>query len=148
MVSNTAYSVTKYIDFCYGHRLLEQGGKCTHPHGHNARAEIVLRAEQLNGQDMVVDFDHIKAVVRHWIDETLDHRMVLHKTDPLIEKLDELGEPYLAIEQHPTAEVLAQLIFEHAATEGFPVVVVRLWETPDSVAAYGDEQQLTCEART
>ena len=34
------YSVTKRIDFCYGHRLLDYDGICKHPHGHNAVAEI------------------------------------------------------------------------------------------------------------
>ena len=36
------YSVTKRIDFCYGHRLLDYDGICKHPHGHNAVAEIDL----------------------------------------------------------------------------------------------------------
>ena len=30
------YLVTKRIDFCYGHRLLDYDGICKHPHGHNA----------------------------------------------------------------------------------------------------------------
>src|SRR5688572_28648265 len=33
------YSVTKRIEFCYGHRLLDYDGICKHPHGHNAVAE-------------------------------------------------------------------------------------------------------------
>ena len=37
------YSVTKRIDFCYGHRLLDYDGVCKHPHGHNAVAEIEVR---------------------------------------------------------------------------------------------------------
>ena len=37
------YSVTKRIDFCYGHRLLDYEGVCKHPHGHNAVAEIQVR---------------------------------------------------------------------------------------------------------
>ena len=37
------YSVTKRIDFCYGHRLLDYDGICKHPHGHNATAEIEVR---------------------------------------------------------------------------------------------------------
>ena len=37
------YSVTKRIEFCYGHRLLDYDGVCKHPHGHNAIAEIEVR---------------------------------------------------------------------------------------------------------
>ena len=33
------YLVTKRIEFCYGHRLLDYDGVCKHPHGHNAVAE-------------------------------------------------------------------------------------------------------------
>ena len=36
------YSVTKRIDFCYGHRLLDYEGVCRHPHGHNAVVEYLL----------------------------------------------------------------------------------------------------------
>ena len=42
------YSVTKRIDFCYGHRLLDYDGICKHPHGHNAVAEIEIRTEALD----------------------------------------------------------------------------------------------------
>ena len=44
------YSVTKRIDFCYGHRLLEYDGVCKHPHGHNAVAEIEVRTDTLDNQ--------------------------------------------------------------------------------------------------
>ena len=32
------FRVTQEIDFCYGHRLLNYGGKCRYLHGHNGRA--------------------------------------------------------------------------------------------------------------
>ena len=34
------YLVTKRIEFCYGHRLLDYDGICKHPHGHNAIVEV------------------------------------------------------------------------------------------------------------
>ena len=40
------YSVTKRIEFCYGHRLLDYDGICQHPHGHNALAEIEVGARR------------------------------------------------------------------------------------------------------
>ena len=39
------YLVTKRIEFCYGHRLLDYDGVCKHPHGHNAVAEIDVRTD-------------------------------------------------------------------------------------------------------
>ena len=34
------HKITKKIDFCYGHRLLEHKGKCRNLHGHNGVLEI------------------------------------------------------------------------------------------------------------
>ena len=59
-VTDIMYSVTKRIDFCYGHRLLDYDGVCKHPHGHNAVAEIEVRTETLDKRNMVVDFTDIK----------------------------------------------------------------------------------------
>ncbi len=50
------YSVSKRIEFCYGHRLLDYDGVCKHPHGHNAVAEIEIRTGQLDSRNMVCDF--------------------------------------------------------------------------------------------
>ena len=62
------YSVTKRIDFCYGHRLLDYDGICKHPHGHNAVAEIEVRTDRLDNRNMVCDFSDIKRIVKGWID--------------------------------------------------------------------------------
>ena len=43
------YSVTKRIDFCYGHRLLDYDGVCKHPHGHNALVEVDVRTDRRVG---------------------------------------------------------------------------------------------------
>ena len=130
------FSVTREIAFCYGHRLLHYDGKCRHLHGHNGRAVITLESERLDGLGMVMDFGHLKRVVGGWIDESLDHKMLLHKDDPALPLLREQGEPVFVMEVNPTAENIARLIFDYAASQGFPVVEVRLWETETSCASY------------
>jgi 6-pyruvoyltetrahydropterin/6-carboxytetrahydropterin synthase len=130
------YRVTREIEFCYGHRLLNYDGKCRHLHGHNGRAVITLETPQLDALGMVVDFSRIKQVVSTWIDETLDHRMLLHKDDPVLSFLLRQGEPVFVMEVNPTAENIARLIFDFAAGQGFPVVEVRLWETEHCFATY------------
>jgi 6-pyruvoyltetrahydropterin/6-carboxytetrahydropterin synthase len=132
------YSVTKRIDFCYGHRLLDYGGVCRHPHGHNAVAEIEVRSDSLDGLNMVCDFGQIKRVVKEWIDREIDHKMVLRADDPLVVPLQQLGEPVYLVDRNPTVEHLARLIFDFVKSQGFPVVSVRVWETPNSLATYGD----------
>ena len=87
------YLVTKRIEFCYGHRLLDYDGVCKHPHGHNAVAEIDVRTDNLDNRNMVCDFSDIKRIVKGWIDRELDHKMILRHDDPLVEPLRGLGEP-------------------------------------------------------
>jgi len=130
------FRVTREIRFCYGHRLLNYDGKCRHLHGHNGRAVIVLETPQLDGLGMVVDFSRIKGVVSAWINETLDHKMILHKDDPLLAYLRQQGEPVFTLDVNPTAENIAKLICDYTASQGFPVVEVHLWETDDSFATY------------
>lgn len=128
------FKVTKHIDFCYGHRLLNYEGMCRHLHGHNGRVELDIESDRLDPRGMVVDFSDIKHVVKAWIDETLDHRMLLNKADPLLPALR--NELVFVMDDNPTAENIAKLIFNHARSQGLPVTEVRLWETPSSFATY------------
>jgi 6-pyruvoyltetrahydropterin/6-carboxytetrahydropterin synthase len=130
------FRVTREIDFCYGHRLLNYDGKCRYLHGHNGRAVIVLESPTLDARGMVLDFTDIKRVVSRWIDEQLDHRMILRRDDPAVPALEKLGEPLCLIDANPTAENIAKLIFEFTAGQGFPVVETHLWETPQCFATY------------
>ncbi len=133
------YSVTKRIDFCYGHRLLDYDGICKHPHGHNASAEIEVRTGTLDNRNMVCDFSDIKRVIKGWIDRELDHKMLLRHDDPLVAPLTQLGEPVFLLDSNPTVERIARLIFDYAKEQGFPVVRVKVWETPTSFAEYGSQ---------
>jgi len=130
------YLVTKRIEFCYGHRLLDYDGVCKHPHGHNAVAEIDVRNDELDRRNMVADFSDIKRLVKGWIDRELDHKMILRHDDPLVAPLKQLGEPMYLVESNPTVERIARLIFDKTRELGFQVVSVRVWETPSSFAEY------------
>jgi 6-pyruvoyltetrahydropterin/6-carboxytetrahydropterin synthase len=130
------FKVTKHIDFCYGHRLLNYDGQCRHLHGHNGRVEVDIASDKLDARGMVYDFSDIKRVVKTWVDANLDHRMLLRKDDPILPTLKQMGEPFYLMDENPTAENIARLIFDYARSQGLPVVEVRLWETPTSFAAY------------
>jgi 6-pyruvoyltetrahydropterin/6-carboxytetrahydropterin synthase len=130
------FRVTRELRFCYGHRLLNYEGKCRHLHGHNGRAVIALASPRLDELGMVVDFARLKRVVGGWIDENLDHKMILRRDDPAVPLLRQQGEPVYLLDENPTAENLARLLYEVTAAQGFPVVEVRLWETDDSFATY------------
>ena len=63
---------------------------------------------------MVLDFSEIKRVVSRWIDEQLDHRMLLRRDDPAVLLLQQLGEPMFLMDVNPTAENIAKLIMQGA----------------------------------
>ncbi len=130
------FRVTREIDFCYGHRLLNYDGKCKYLHGHNGRAVITIESERLDERGMVLDFSDIKKIVSGWIDEQLDHRMILHRDDPAVPSLKKLGEPLYLIDVNPTAENIAKLIYDFTKQQGFPIVEAKLWETPHCFATY------------
>jgi 6-pyruvoyltetrahydropterin/6-carboxytetrahydropterin synthase len=130
------YRVAREIEFCYGHRLLNYDGKCRHLHGHNGRAVIVLEDGTLDDRGMLVDFGEIKREVQHWIDDNLDHNMLLCRDDPILKVLQDQGERVFVMDDNPTAENIARLIFEQTKRSGLPVVEVIVWETDRCHAAY------------
>ena len=132
------YRVTREFDFCYGHRLLDYEGKCRHLHGHNGRAVITLQAPELDNRGMLVDFTDIKTTIQRWVDENLDHNMLLCREDPILPVLQARGERVFVMEQNPTAENIARLIYDQAILAGLPVLEVRLWETEKCHASYSE----------
>lgn len=130
------FRVTREIDFCYGHRLLNYEGKCRYLHGHNGRAVISIEGTELDSRGMVLDFSDIKKTVSTWIDENLDHRMILCRRDPVVSMLEKMGEPLYLLDENPTAENIAKLIFDQTKAIDVPIVEVRLWETPRCFATY------------
>lgn len=135
------YRVCKEIQFCYGHRLKDFDGPCMHPHGHNARVEILLCGDTLDQRHILVEFGDLQNQVKKWIDETLDHRMLLWKDDPLVKPLKELGEPMYLFDTSPTAEAIAKVIYDQCVASKLPVEEIKLWETDDSWAAYRSDHK-------
>ncbi|MDQ7773767.1 MAG: 6-carboxytetrahydropterin synthase [Elusimicrobiales bacterium] len=130
------YKIKKTFHLAYGHRLLHYKGKCENLHGHNALIEVTLKSEELNSERMVMDFTELGAKMKTWLDENLDHRVILAGDDPLAAVLEKEGQRCFLTGENPTAEVLARLIFEAARELGLPAAKVAFWETPTSMASY------------
>ncbi len=130
------YSVKKTYHVAYGHRLLNYKGKCENLHGHNGLVEVILKTEQLNAERMVMDFTELGRLMKAWLDENLDHKVILCEADPLAPVLKAHGQACYLTAENPTAETFARLIFDTAAGMGLPVDEARFWETPTSMAAY------------
>ena len=134
------YKVTKVMDFSYGHRLLNYEGKCRQFHGHNGKVEVELFSEKLDDQGMVLDFSQINKIIKEWINENLDHKLLLSKDDPMVKIMEENNEEVFVMETNPTAEAIAKLIYDFALSKDLPVKEVRLWETDNSFAVYNGKE--------
>jgi 6-pyruvoyltetrahydropterin/6-carboxytetrahydropterin synthase len=133
------FQVTKVIEFAYGHRLLEYEGKCRHLHGHNGMLEVDIDSESLDRLGMVIDFGEVNNVIKTWVNDNLDHRMLLSTRDPVVPVLQQMGEPLFLMDENPTAENIAKAIWQAAQAAGLRVSEVRLWETSTSRATYRGE---------
>ena len=130
------YRLTEEVVFPYGHRLLGHPGGCGRLHGHNGRAQVVLAAEALDDRGFVVDFDDLSAALRDLVAERFDHRLLLQRDDPVVPHLRAAGEDFVLLDDPPTAEVIARELHAGLRARGFPVVEVRLWETPTACATF------------
>ena len=146
-----SYEIAKQFHFSASHMLLNMppDHQCARLHGHNYVVEIILAADQLDDNGFVMDYGDL-APVKAFIDGKLDHghicstaseawRMVqaaqdiYEVTNPAAELLHQrvyvLGAP-------TTAENLAKHIYEHCRAEDYPVVAIRVSETPKTWAEY------------
>ena len=130
------YKIKKTFHLAYGHRLLNYKGKCENLHGHNGVVEVALEAGELNHEKMVMDFTELGRTITTWLDENLDHKVILAKADPLAAVLKEQGQSCFLTADNPTAETLAKLVFDAARGMKLPVCKVAFWETPTSMASY------------
>jgi 6-pyruvoyltetrahydropterin/6-carboxytetrahydropterin synthase len=114
-------------EFEAAHRVAGYNGKCDRLHGHSWTVEAAVVGEQLDKLGMLVDFKVVKGRLRELL-EVLDHQY-----------LNEL--PAFADGHNPTAEHLAQYIYEEMAKADFFDDNVRLkhiqvWESPKSSVIY------------
>ena len=134
------YKVVKRLNFCYGHRLLFYEGACSRIHGHNAILEIELSSNILDSLGMVYDFCKIKKIADEFVVQKLDHRLILHKEDPLLSILEKEGEEIFIFPNNPTAENIAKYIFDILKCQGLPITAIRLWESDTSWAEWRPNQ--------
>ncbi len=140
---------TRILEFDAGHRLMKHESKCFNIHGHRYKVEITARATELDRVGRVVDFGIIKAKVGTWIDQNIDHTIILNQDDIEAIKACSLinRKSVYIIPAEPTAENLALhfLDVSNSMLRGhnpdLRVVHVRVWETPNCYADAFDHQQ-------
>ena len=119
------YEVKVVTSFAAAHNLRNFKGRCENLHGHNWKVEVVLRGDQLNESDLLLDFSEVKAETNKILDE-LDHSY-----------LNDI--PYFQ-EKNPSSENIARYIFDRlmpaVRDKGVTVYSVSAWESSNSCATY------------
>ncbi len=83
--------------FAGAHHLRDYPGDCEHPHGHNWKVKVTVRAKELDNLGMGIDFKVLKQHVKGVIDQ-LDHR--------------DLNKMEAFTEVNPSSEHIAMFIFD------------------------------------
>lgn len=141
------YYVTKEFKWDMAHRLPTHEWKCWNVHWHTYRAMISLMGEEVQEKwpetGMLKDFWNLKPI-KDWIDENWDHAYVWSRDDKVVEFLKgEWFRTYM-MENNPTAENMARLLYEKVA-EFFPDIWINkvvVYETPTSFAEYWTNDDL------
>ena len=130
---------TRRIEFDAGHRVMGHENKCKYLHGHRYVLEVTARAIELDSIGRVVDFGVLKSIMKEWVDENLDHNVILHQKDKALGELiaKETGQNIYYLKSNPTAENIAlhiksdiiPLLF---TKNSFNIVKLRLYETPNA----------------
>ena len=120
------FEITVKSEFEAAHFIKNYAGKCARLHGHNWIVEAIVHGDTLNELGILVDFKILKDELNKVLDE-LDHKY--------------LNELEMFAEKNPTAEIIAQEVFNKlSVAEIFDGAAklkgVRVFETPKSCVTY------------
>jgi len=87
-----------YRDIPFAHRQHCHEGHCALVHGHNWSITLTFACRETDVNGFVVDFGKLK-YLKAWIEEHLDHALVLNADDPrreaIVESLEGIAKPYV-----------------------------------------------------
>lgn len=91
-MSNKTQYISRKGNFDSGHRVMNEFMKCFNIHGHTYLYELTFSFENMEEIGYAIDFKEIKRVGCQWIDDILDHGMILNPHDTkLIETTKDYG---------------------------------------------------------
>jgi 6-pyruvoyl tetrahydropterin synthase/QueD family protein len=142
------YSVTKTFKFDAAHRLftMPETHKCRNIHGHSYVVRVGIYIEdikKMKNPNMVVDFGILKKFQEEL--DNLDHSIILHEQDPLVEVLKKhvCRVIVMPFENDVTAENMAVMFansINHMCINEFKIaagsIQVEVDETVGNTAAY------------
>ena len=141
--------ITRKGNFDSGHRVMNEFMKCYNIHGHTYLYELTFQFQNMEEIGYAIDFKEIKRVFCQWIDDLLDHGMILNPKDTkLIETTQEYGTKLWLMSLNgkneycnPSVENIAKEIFLAMkilteelygnAMVGLDIYSVKIYETPN-----------------
>jgi len=109
------YTIRKKFRVEYAHQLHDAFTKCCYEtiHGHSGIVEIFFSSDELDHNDMVVDFGEVSSMIKQYLIDSLDHAIILPKTlDPeYIDCMKKFNKKCVIVDDNPTAEYYAESIY-------------------------------------
>ena len=119
------YDIFVKTHFSSGHYLRDYPGSCEHPHGHNWRVTVTVRAHELDPIGMGIDFKLLKTHVN----QVMDH--IDHKNLNEMEEFSAINPSSENIAQH-----IATLLQKKINDPAIKVTRVAAWESDSACATY------------
>lgn len=103
------YSVIKKAKFEMAHMLTSSYAKeCQAIHGHSYTLEVIVKAETLNIDGMVIDLKLLGQIIKEGVIDYLDHKLLVFEDDPIAPELTGIRAGLItATKYNPTAENMA-----------------------------------------
>lgn len=141
--------ISRKGNFDSGHRVMNERMKCFNIHGHTYLYELTFSFENMEDIGYAIDFKEIKRVFCQWIDDILDHGMLLNPHDTkLVDITKEYGSKLwlmslngegnycnpsvenIAKEVYLAMEILSDTLYASAPTK-LRIHKVTIYETPN-----------------
>lgn len=146
--SINSQSISRKGSFDSGHRVLNQAFKCHNLHGHTYKYTLTFSYHTSQEIGYAIDFSEIKRIGCQWIDDTLDHSMILNPKDhDVITTTKSIGSKLWLMSLNgydqycnPSVENIAKEIFlameilfpeNDSSSTGLEISEVKVYETPN-----------------
>jgi len=138
----TTRSISKTFKFECSHRLnLNYDSPCLSLHGHSYKVKVTIFSNQLNENDMIIDFSELK-VFQNYLDDQFDHTVLVNKHDTkLLKFVQDNNQKHSIFETNTTSEKIAEYLcnnFFEVYNEKIDIkkLIVTVWETEKNEARF------------
>lgn len=115
-ISTKTYNHEVGLSCCF--RQWRASSHCSRLHGYALAIKFEFECEELDERNWCVDFGSLKSL-KHWLELTFDHTLLVAEDDPKLIVLQELGHAGLAkivMVEATGCEAFAKLIFDRTCT--------------------------------